>query len=302
MTVNTRMPKLDTEYPARWSESESGGAVRCTLCPRNCRIQPGCAGYCAVRENRDGRLISLVYGKPAAIQNDPIEKKPLFHFLPGTRTFSIGTFGCNLGCLFCQNSSLSRGSARSAEELSFYPPDVLAEAALMHGCKSIAFTYNEPTVWAEYAVDIAKEAKKRGLAVLLVSNGYISRAAAEELYPLIDAANIDVKAFTEDFYRTMCAGSLKPVMDACVFFKKELKRHLELTQLIIPGKNDAEEDINRFLDWTADALGLDTPLHFTAYFPAWRYHESPPTPPALIRKICERAVRRGFRFVHPGNI
>ena len=302
MTGDTYMPKPGTEYPARWFESESGGTVRCTLCPRNCRIRPGSAGYCAVRENRDGRLISLVYGKPAAIQNDPIEKKPLFHFLPGTRTFSIGTFGCNLGCLFCQNSSLSRGSARDAGKLSFYPPDVLAEAALMHGCKSIAFTYNEPTVWAEYAVDIAKEARKRGLAVLLVSNGFISRAAAEELYPLIDAANIDVKAFTEDFYRTMCSGSLKPVMDACIFFKKELKRHLELTQLIIPGKNDAEEEIARFLDWTADELGLVTPLHFTAYFPAWRYHESPPTPPALLHRICDRAARRGFRFVHPGNI
>ena len=289
-------------YPARWAVSEPGGFVRCALCPRNCRIPPGGTGYCAVRENRAGRLISLVYGKPAAIQNDPIEKKPLYHFLPGTRTFSIGTFGCNLGCLFCQNSGLSRESGEAAERLSFYPPDVLAEAAIMHGCRSIALTYNEPTVWAEYAIDIAKEAKKRDLAVLLVSNGYISRAAAEELYPIIDAANIDVKAFTEEFYRDMCAGSLEPVRRSCAFFKKELGRHLELTQLIIPGKNDKEEDIDRFLDWVSDDLGLDTPIHFTAYFPAWRYHESPPTPPALIRRICERAVRRGFRFVHPGNI
>ena len=302
MTGNTSMPKKEAEYPARWFEPESGGFVRCTLCPRKCRIPPDSSGYCSVRENRDGRLISLVYGKPAAIQNDPIEKKPLFHFLPGTRTFSLGTFGCNLGCLFCQNSGLSRESGDAAERLSFYPPDVLAEAALMHGCRSIALTYNEPTVWAEYAIDIAKEAKKRGLAVLLVSNGFISHAAAEELYPLIDAANIDVKAFTGEFYRTMCAGSLEPVQEACVFFKRELKRHLELTQLIIPGKNDAEEDIGRFLDWTADELGLDTPLHFTAYFPAWRYQESPPTPPALLLRICERARQRGFRFVHPGNI
>ena len=291
-----------TEYPARWAVSEPGGSVRCTLCPRNCRIPPGSSGYCAVRKNRSGRLISLVYGKPAAIQNDPVEKKPLYHLLPGTRTFSIGTFGCNLGCLFCQNSGLSRESGETAESLSFYPPDVLAEAALMHGCKSIALTYNEPTVWAEYAIDIAKEAKKRGLAVLLVSNGYISRTAAEEFYPLVDAANIDVKAFTEDFYRDMCAGSLEPVRKSCVFFKKELGRHLELTQLIIPGKNDKEEDIDRFLNWAAEDLGFDTPIHFSAYFPAWRYHESPPTPPALLRKIGERAIRRGFRHVHLGNI
>ena len=290
------------EYPARWTVSEPGGVVRCTLCPRNCRIPPGGSGYCAVRKNRSGRLVSLVYGKPAAIQNDPIEKKPLYHFLPGTRTFSIGTFGCNLGCLFCQNSSLSRESGEAAETLSYYPPDVLAETALLHGCRSVALTYNEPTVWAEYAIDIAKEARKRGLAVLLVSNGYISRTAAEELYPLADAANIDVKAFTENFYREMCAGSLESVKNACVFFKKKLGRHLELTQLIIPGKNDKEEDIDRFLDWAAGELGLDTPLHFTAYFPAWRYHGSPPTPPALLRKIGERAVRRGFLHVHLGNI
>ena len=296
------MTPQETGYPARWAAAEPGGFVRCSLCPRNCRIPPGGSGYCAVRENRSGRLISLVYGKPAAIHNDPIEKKPLYHFLPGTRTFSIGTFGCNLGCLFCQNSGLSRESGEAAERLSSYPPDVLAEAALQHGCRSVALTYNEPTVWAEYAIDIAKEAKKRDLAVVLVSNGYISRTAAEELYPLIDAANVDVKAFTEDFYRTMCAGSLEPVKASCVFFKKELGRHLELTQLIIPGKNDDPQDIDRFLDWAADDLGLDTPIHFTAYFPAWRYHESPPTPPALLRKIGERAVRRGFLHVHLGNI
>lgn len=292
----------ETEYPARWAVPEPGGFVRCGLCPRSCRIAPGKAGYCAVRKNRSGLLISQVYGKPAAIQNDPIEKKPLYHFLPGTRTFSIGTFGCNLGCLFCQNSGLSRESGDAAERLSFYPPDVLAEAALQHGCRSVALTYNEPTVWAEYAIDIAKEARKRDLAVVLVSNGYITRSAAEELFPLIDAANIDVKAFTEDFYRDMCSGSLEPVRGSCVFFKKELGRHLELTQLIIPGKNDREQDIDRFLDWTADELGLDTPIHFTAYFPAWRYHESPPTPPALLRRIGERAERRGFLHVHLGNI
>lgn len=292
----------ETEYPARWAVSEPEGFARCTLCPRSCRIAPGKAGYCGVRKNRSGRLISQVYGKPAAIHNDPIEKKPLYHFLPGTRTFSIGTFGCNLGCLFCQNSGLSRESGDAAEGLSFYPPDVLAEAALQHGCRSIALTYNEPTVWAEYAIDIAQEAKKRDLAVVLVSNGYISRAAAEELYPLVDAANIDVKAFTEGFYRDMCAGSLEPVKQSCVFFRKELGRHLELTQLIIPGKNDDPADIDRFLDWAADELGLDTPIHFTAYFPAWRYHESPPTPPALLRSIGQRAVRRGFRHVHLGNI
>ena len=286
---------------AKYYRREGDGYV-CELCPHSCRIPVGGVGRCGARRGDEDMLVAYTYGRVSSLCVDPIEKKPLFHFLPGTRTFSIGTFGCNLGCLFCQNSSLSRGSARDAGKLSFYPPDVLAEAALMHGCKSIAFTYNEPTVWTEYAVDIAKKARKRGLAVLLVSNGYISRTAAEELYPLIDAANIDVKAFTEDFYRTMCAGSLKPVMDACIFFKKELKRHLELTQLIIPGKNDAEEDIDRFLDWTADELGLDTPLHFTAYFPAWRYQESPPTPPALLHRICDRARQRGFRFVHPGNI
>lgn len=280
------------------------GAVRCGLCPRRCLIPDGGRGFCAVRRNRGGVLYAETYGHPVAVQNDPIEKKPLYHYMPGSRTFSIGTFGCNLNCLFCQNDSLSRGSygAEPRADLPFYAPDVLAEAALRAGCRSVAFTYNEPGVWAEYVMDIAHEAKKRGLGTVLVSNGYITPEAAEKLYPCIDAANIDMKGFSEDFYRGMCGGSLEPVLRACEYFRNVRGGHLELTNLVIPGRNDSDEMIGAYLDWAGEKLGLETVLHFSAYFPAYKYRESPPTPPETLYRIRDFARGRGFRFVYLGNI
>ena len=278
------------------------GAVRCSLCPRRCLIPEGARGFCAVRRNTGGVLYSEAYGHPAAIQNDPIEKKPLYHYMPGSRTFSIGTFGCNLNCLFCQNDFLSRGSYESPARQPFYEPAVLADAAVRAGCKSVAFTYNEPGVWAEYVMDIAHEAKKRGLGTVLVSNGYITPEAAAELYPCIDAANIDMKGFSEAFYRSLCGGSLAPVLHACEYFRNVRGGHLELTNLVIPGQNDGQEMIAAFLDWAEEKLGLDTVLHFSAYFPAYKYHESPPTPPETLYRIRDFARGRGFRFVYLGNI
>jgi pyruvate formate lyase activating enzyme len=288
---------------ARWFERHSGSAVRCLLCPRGCVIPDGESGYCGARANIGGTLIALSYGRPVALQVDPIEKKPLAEFLPGTKTFSIGSYGCNLGCLFCQNSHLSRGRFDSSGPGTgrYAPPEAVPTLAVQHGCKSVAFTYNEPTVFAEYAIDVAKEAKRLGLATVLVSNGYISRPAAEELYPLIDAANIDMKGFSEEFYRDMAAGSLQPVLEAMEYYHS-IGGHLEITNLVIPGKNDSPEMIGKFLDWTEQKLGKDTPLHFSAYHPDWKYFDSPPTPPDTLRAIKKTAAARGFNHVYLGNI
>ena len=286
---------------AKWWQTADNNSVICTLCPRRCTIPEGKTGYCGIRKNEEGTLVSLAYGLPTALQIDPIEKKPLRHFLPGTKTFSVGTFGCNLGCVFCQNSHLSRGSY-GRQDFRYIPPEELVKLTLQHKCESLTFTYNEPSIWAEYAVDCFRLAKAAGLKTVLVSNGFISREAAEELYPLTDAANIDIKAMSEEFYRTMCNATLQPVLESCIHFKRELGKHLEITNLVIPGKNDSPEQIRALLDWVEQELGLDQVIHFSAYFPAYRYHESPRTPPGLIRKICAEAFYRGFSRIYAGNI
>ncbi|MBO4630849.1 MAG: AmmeMemoRadiSam system radical SAM enzyme [Lentisphaeria bacterium] len=288
--------------PARWWIPEDHLAVRCLLCPRKCLIAPGARGFCAVRENREGALYSLVYGQPAALQNDPIEKKPLHHFLPRTRIFSIGTMGCNLACLFCQNDSLSACAPRENMDLRFFTPSELVELALQQHCPSIAFTYNEPTVFAEYALDIAILAHQAGLKTVWVTNGFITPEAAKEIYPHIDAANIDMKGFSEDFYTSMCRGSLQPVLDAIEFFRCSLGKHVELTNLVIPGKNDSPEMIDGWLDWVERKLGFGVPLHFSAYYPAFRFRSAPPTPPQQLHEIGRHAQERGFKYVHLGNI
>lgn len=288
-------------HPARWWEPMADQKVRCHLCPRRCLIAPGERGYCEVRQNREGKLFSLVYGYPAAMHNDPIEKKPLYHFLPGTQIFSIGTLGCNLGCLFCQNDTLSNTAPREEMALPFVSPEDVVKLALQHRSCSIAYTYNEPTVFAEYAVETARLAHEAGLKNVFVTNGFITLEAAKEIYPFIDAANFDMKGFSEEFYHSMCQGKLAPVLESIKYFHF-LGKHLEVTNLVIPGKNDAPELIDLYLDWAAENLGVDVPLHFSAYHPAFRFREAPPTPPALLRRIAMRVLERGFHHVHLGNI
>lgn len=287
-------------HPAKWWIRENE-AVRCLLCPRNCLIHEGKSGFCGVRMNSGGELRTAAYGCPVAIQVDPIEKKPLYHFLPDTKIFSIGTFGCNLGCVFCQNHTLSRGKYSSDQSFRSFEPAEIVALAEQYRCSSIAFTYNEPTVFAEYAMDVAALAHEKGLKTVFVSNGYTSLEPAKEIYSLIDAANIDVKGFSEEFYRTMCCASLRPVLDLIELIRK-MGVHIELTNLIIPGKNDSEEMLDAYLDWVENRLGFDVPLHFSAYHPAYQYRESPPTPPDELRKIGAHAQARGFTRVHLGNI
>lgn len=292
----------DDKFKAEFYEKLEDGKIRCVLCPRTCVIANGATGYCNVRQNENGTLYSLAYGYPVALQIDPIEKKPLMRYLPGTRTFSIGTFGCNLGCVFCQNDHLSRGEYNPRMNYKHYEPAELVDLAIRHNCASIAFTYNEPTVWAEYAMAIAEKAKEAGLGTVLVSNAFIELEAARKFYPLIDAANVDVKGFSEDFYQEMCHAKLEPVKKACEYFKNEVGGHLELTNLVIPDKNSSKEMIDAYLNWVEEKLGLDTPLHFTAYHPAYKYNASPRTPISMLEEIKAYAESRSFKYVRLGNI
>ena len=285
---------------ARWWSPAPDAAVQCRLCPRQCRIPEGACGFCGVRKNAGGQLRTLSYGHPIALAIDPIEKKPIAHFLPRTRTFSFGTYGCNLGCLFCQNASLSRGVYSVEEIAEFTAPEEIVELALRHRCPSISYTYNEPTIFAEYLCDIARLARRAGLKNILVSNGYIAEEAANEIYPLLDAANIDMKGFSEEFYRSLCAGSLAPVLRSLEHLRC-LGVHLEVTTLVIPGKNDRLDEIGAWLDWAELHLGRETPLHFSAYHPAYRC-AIPPTPPETLYAIRDLAARRGFPNIHLGNL
>ncbi len=288
-------------FPADWQKPEPGGFARCLVCPRHCLIAEGHTGFCGVRLNQGGRIYSMAYGYPCALQIDPIEKKPLRHFRPGTQAFSVGTYGCNLKCVFCQNNHLSREKFMPHAAYRYYTPEALIELIRRHGSECVAFTFNEPAVWAEYVRDCAILARREKISTILVSNGYFSDECMQDVFPLFDAANIDVKGFG-DFYPTMCSGELEPVKHSCEFFKKVCGGHLELTNLVIPGKNDSQQQIDDFLDWVRDGLGIDTPVHFTAYHPAYLYHDSPRTPRSELDSIQAHAKSRGFPNVYLGNI
>lgn len=285
-----------------WHGGLERNAVQCDLCPRRCVIAEGRTGFCHVRRNRAGRLIAETWERPAALQVDPIEKKPLAFYRPGTRTFSVGTFGCNLGCRFCQNDHLSRHGMEDvdAAKLPVVPAAQIVDLACRCQCESVALTYNEPTVFLEYGMAILQAARERKLGTVLVSNGYIEAAPRREFYPLVEAANIDVKGFGS-FYESLCSGTLPPVLESCRYFKRELGGHLEITNLLIPGCNDSRELLEAFLDWAAEELGVDTVLHFSAYFPAGGFR-APATPAETVLRACDMAAARGFERVLTGNL
>jgi len=284
---------------ARWWQQLSGERVECELCPRFCLLKPGQVGSCGARRNDGGHLISLVYGKPVALHVDPIEKKPLYHFRPGSRIFSLGTIGCNLQCSFCQNWDIARGKV--SEEDFYFSPEQVITGTLKNDCQSIAFTYNEPTIFGEYVLDIAQLAQKQGLKTVMVTNGYISPVAIAEIYPYIDAANIDLKAFTEDFYARICHAHLRPVLDAIVAIKRQ-GTWIELTNLLIPGLNDAERDIRGLADWIVQNIGAETPLHFSAFHPDYRMLDRPPTSKATLDRARQIAQASGLLYVYEGNV
>jgi pyruvate formate lyase activating enzyme len=293
----------DTEqlHEAGWWEAEPSGRVHCYLCPRHCHIHAGQAGFCFIRVNRGGKLYSLGYGSPAALQIDPIEKKPLSHFLPGSRVFSMGTAGCNMGCFFCQNWDISKSRQDQVRSQRVAPEDVPL-LAMEHGCESIAFTYNEPTIWGEYVIDICRAAKDHGLKTVMVSNGYITREAFHDIYDYIDAANIDLKAFTENFYGKITLTHLQPVLDTVQWLKNETSVWFELTNLLIPTLNDGAEEIGKLSEWVMQHLGPDVPLHFTAFHPDFKLQDKPPTPPETLHRARKIALDAGLRYVYEGNI
>lgn len=288
-------------HPARWWHAASDGKLVCTLCPRYCRLGEGQAGFCYIRKAEGGQMVSLGYGRTTGFAVDPVEKKPLNHFLPGTSILSFGTAGCNLGCKFCQNWDMSKArldEKRSAE----VSPAAVVDLAVAQGCPSVAMTYNDPVIWAEFAIDIAKEARARGLRSVLVSAGYVTAEARPELYQHVDATNIDLKAFTDDFYHKVTFSHLDPVLETIRWLKRDTGVWLELTNLMIPGLNDAEDETRKLCEWVGGELGDEVPLHFTAFHPDFKMRDVPPTPPATLSRARRIAREVGLKYVYTGNV
>ncbi len=288
---------VPTEY---WHELPDG-RIQCDLCPRHCRLREGQRGLCFVRACQGGRIVLTTYGRSSGFCVDPVEKKPLYHFLPGTPVLSFGTAGCNLACRFCQNWAISR--SREVDTLAdAASPERIARAARALGCRSVAFTYNDPVIFHEYAIDVARACRELGIKTVAVTAGYVCPEPRAEFYRYIDAANVDLKGFTEAFYHRLCAGRLRPVLDTLVYLTHETEVWLELTNLVIPGENDSPEEIDAMTRWVVEELGPEVPVHFTAFHPDWMLRDRPPTPPATLRRAREIALGNGVRYAYTGNV
>ena len=278
----------------------SDNAIMCHLCPRRCRILNQRYGFCNVRQNIDNRLYTIAYAHPVAVHVDPIEKKPLYHFYPGSQILSIGTIGCNLSCEFCQNWDISRAKPENIGRTEYSPEDIVKNAIQTESV-GIAFTYNEPTIFGEYVLDIARLAHDAGIKTVMVSNGYITEEAATDIYDRIDAANIDLKAFSQSFYRHYCDGNLQAVLEAIIAIKT-MGTFIELTTLVIPGLNDSDEELTRMSQWIYKNLGEDTPLHFSAFHPSYKLIHLNRTPKTLLDRARKIARGCGLRYVYEGNV
>ena len=295
--MNTDFSAIPTRHWRRLDD----GRVQCDVCPRYCRLHEGQRGLCFVR-GRDRNGIELyTYGRSSGFCVDPIEKKPLNHFLPGSAVLSFGTAGCNLACKFCQNWDMSK--SREMDTLAdAASPAELAATARRLGCASVAFTYNDPTVFMEYAIDVAQACREADVRTVAVTAGYICPRPREEFFAGIDAANVDLKAFTERFYRHVCGAELAPVLDTLVYLKRETRVWLEITTLLIPGENDSDAELDAMTRWIAAELGPDVPLHFSAFHPDWKMTDRPATPPATLTRARSLAMRNGLRYVYTGNV
>jgi len=294
-------PTLTAAPIARWWHPLDDGRIQCDLCPRHCRLHDGQRAFCFVRARQGDELVLTTYGKSTGFCIDPIEKKPLNHFLPGTPVLSFGTAGCNLGCKFCQNwdISKSREVARLSDAAS---PDAIARAAVTSGVRSVAFTYNDPVIWAEYAIDTAIACHAVGIKTVAVTAGYITELARGDFYRHIDAANVDLKAFTEQFYKTLCFAELKPVLETLEWLVKETDVWVEVTTLLIPGQNDSDAELHALCAWFVDHLGPGVPLHFTAFHPDYKLTSAPATPPATLTRARNIAHDHGLHYVYTGNV
>ena len=289
-------------HEARYWEPADGGRVLCTLCPRACRIGEGQAGFCFIRRNQGGRLVTAGYGRSTGFAVDPIEKKPLAHYLPGSTVLSFGTAGCCLGCRFCQNWDISkaRDDERSSDDR--FTPERVVALALELGAPGVAFTYNDPIIWAEYAIDVAKAAHAAGLFTVFVTSGYVEPAARVDIFRHMDATNVDLKAFTEDFYARVTLAHLAPVLATLEWLAKETDVWVEVTNLMIPGLNDAPDETRRLADWIAEHMGVDVPLHFTAFHPDYKMLDKPRTPAGTLSGARAIARAAGVRHVYTGNV
>jgi pyruvate formate lyase activating enzyme len=291
----------ESSHPTRYWHRLDDGRVQCDVCPRECKIHEGQRGLCFVRGVEGGEVRLFTYGRSSGFCVDPIEKKPLNHFLPGTAVLSFGTAGCNLACKFCQNWDMSK--SREMQTLADRAtPEMLADAAERLGCASVAYTYNDPTIFMEYADDVADACHERGIRSVAVTAGYMSPAPRAEFFAHMDAANVDLKAFTERFYRKICGGELAPVLDTLQYLKHETSVWFEITTLLIEGENDSEAEVDAMTQWIMAKLGPDVPLHFSAFHPDWKMLDKPPTRHATLTRSREIAMRNGLRYVYTGNV
>jgi len=290
-----------TYHPTRYWHSLPDGRVQCDLCPRECRLKEGQQGLCFVRARHGGEIVLTSYGRSSGFCVDPIEKKPLNHFYPGSAVLSFGTAGCNLACRYCQNWDMSKSRQMDtlADQAS---PQAIAHKALTLGCRSVAFTYNDPVIFLEYAVDTAQACHELGVAAVAVTAGYISAAPRAELFAHCDAANVDLKAFSERFYHQLTGGHLQPVLETLQYLQHETNVWLELTTLLIPGENDSESELQQLTQWVVEYLGADVPLHFTAFHPAWKMRNYPPTALSTLTRAREIALQNGLHYCYTGNL
>ena len=273
--------------------------VQCVLCPHACVLEPGQRGRCGVRLNRGGELVSLVYGRPVAVHVDPVEKKPLLHFMPGSDVFSLATAGCNLRCDFCQNWEISQALPEDVPPYDL-PPEKVIENAEEYGCGSIAYTYTEPVVFYEYTLDCARLAREAGLSNILVTAGYINQGPLAELAPYIDAANVDLKSMSDRYYREVCGGTLQPVLDT-IMALRDSGTWVEITNLVVPTLNDDPEDTGALASWVMENMGRDTPLHYSRFFPMYRLTDLAPTPLDTLQQARTEAMEMGLNYVYVGN-
>ncbi len=295
------MPVKPSPFPTRYWHTLDDGRVQCDVCPRACRLKEGQQGLCFVRSRLGEGIVLDTYGRSSGFCVDPIEKKPLNHFLPGTPILSFGTAGCNLACRFCQNWDMSKSRETDTLAASASPRQIARKAAEL-GCRSVAYTYNDPVIFLEYALDTAAACRELGIKSVAVTAGFISPGAREDFFAGMDAANVDLKAFTEDFYHRQCKGALQPVLDTLLYLKRETRVWMELTTLLIPGENDSEAELDAMTNWVVEQLGPDVPMHFTAFHPDYKLLDCPPTPPATLRRAREIAQRNGVRFAYTGNV
>jgi pyruvate formate lyase activating enzyme len=289
------------DYPARWWHMLDDGRMQCDLCPRDCRLHEGQRGACFVRQRVNDRMVLTTWGRSSGFCIDPIEKKPLNQFYPGSSVLSFGTAGCNLACKFCQNWDISK--SREMDTLAdAASPDAIAEAAIADDCRSVAFTYNDPVIFAEYAIDVADACHERGVKTIAVTAGYIHDRPRREFYAKMDAANVDLKGFTDAFYRKLCGATLQPVLDTLTYLQHETGVWLEITTLLIPGRNDSDEEIAAESEWIRRELGPDVPLHFTAFHSDYKMMDTPSTPAHTLTRARRIALAAGLHYVYTGNV